>query len=80
MKKSLRIAVILIVNLVILFFLVEVAGLVLHYRNEGMLFYTRPAEEGPAEVEQQQNEPLFSEYRLQPYWGYSTRLDLEKPD
>lgn len=78
MKKTLRIAIILLGNLTILFLLVEIAGLAVHFRNEGTLFYTRPAEERPAELEEEA-ERLYSEYRLQPYWGYSTKLNRRSP-
>ncbi len=78
MKKTLRITAILMCNLLILLLLLELAGLVVHYRREGELFYLRTAEDEPAEFTMA-GERLISEYRLQPYWGFSLKINQQKP-
>jgi hypothetical protein len=78
MKKTLRITAILSCNVLILLLLLELVGLVAYYRREGVLFYLRTAEETPAQVTGI-GERLNSEYRLQPYWGFSLKINQQKP-
>ncbi len=77
MKKMLRIVTILLCNLALLFLLLEAAGLAVFYRTEGALFYTRTTEEAPA----QPADPgarIYSEYRFQPYWGFSAKPNRKR--
>ncbi len=77
MKRTLRITTILLCNLILLALLVEAVGLVVFYRAEGTLFYTRPTEMAPAEMEDP-GDQVWSEYRFQPYWGFSTKPNRKR--
>lgn len=78
MKKPVRTVAIILCNLLIFIALAETAGLAVHFAREGALFYTRPAEEDTGEV-RRPGGAVSSLYRIQPYWGFSARVNLRVP-
>ena len=78
MKKPIRTVVTVLCNLLIFIALAEAAGLAVHFAREGSLFYFRQVEKDTGRMDRTGG-AVASQYRMQPYWGFSARVNLRVP-